>query len=559
MNHPKTSSSQRRHRAQQGFMLIEVLCALLIFSAGILAMVGLQATSVQQASAARFRVVAAMLANDLISRMWASDRTAATLQASFASTSSTQQHQHRLRELVRRGAEFRSPAGGEPAAHGHVHNGRRRRQLGRLQQPGDDHDLLAGSRRHERAQVRRDGAGEVMEPVFRLPRMSRRAGRGFSLIEIMVGLVIGMFSILIVMRIFAASEANKRTTTGGNDAQVNGSVALYGLERDIRQAGYGISAYSILGCSLTYTTTGDAASVTLAALAPVTINPAASLVPAGDANTDTLLVIGGNSASPSEGDATTAATTATAYAITTPTAFTVGDRVIAAATTRSTPCALALATVKSISGSTLTVASGTAGLATGDPVYNLGPTPIARAYAVRNGNLTVCDYTAYNCGSTSYTSTLNSDVWVPVASNVVSLRAQYGRDTTGISGSTSTMTGVLDTYDQTTPGSSADSTTIPLYCGWSRVIALRLAIVARSPSYDKTLPTSAAPSWDGSTANTAATSTLSTVTPTAAAIDLSSNANWKYYRYRTVQTTVPLRNTIWQGSQSTYQGGAGGC
>jgi type IV pilus assembly protein PilV len=89
MNHPKTSSSQRRHRAQQGFMLIEVLCALLIFSAGILAMVGLQATSVQQASAARFRVVAAMLANDLISRMWASDRTAATLQASFASTSST--------------------------------------------------------------------------------------------------------------------------------------------------------------------------------------------------------------------------------------------------------------------------------------------------------------------------------------------------------------------------------------------------------------------------------------------------------------------------------------
>jgi len=404
-----------------------------------------------------------------------------------------------------------------------------------------------------------------MERVFCLHSNRRRTGRGFSLIEIMVGLVIGMFAILIVMRIFAASETNKRTTTGGNDAQVSGSVALYGLERDIRQSGYGISAYNILGCSLSYTTSSDAASVTLSALAPVTINPATSLVPAGDANTDTLLVIGGNSASPSEGDATTAATTTTAYAITTPTAFTAGDRVIAAATTRPSTCTLALATVKSISGSTLTVVSGTAGVASGNAVYNLGPTPIARAYAVRNGNLTVCDYTAYDCGSTSYTSTLNSDVWVPVASNVVSLRTQYGRDITGISGSTSAMTGVVGSYDQTTPGGSADATTIPLYCGWSRVIALRLAIVARSPTYDKDLParydakTLPTPTWDGATANTTTTSTLSTVTPTAAAIDLSGNANWKYYRYRTVQATVPLRNTIWQGSQSTYQGGSGGC
>jgi len=70
-------------------MLIEVLCALLIFAAGILAIVGLQATSVQQASAARFRAVAALQASDLIGRMWVSDRTATTLQSYFASTSSS--------------------------------------------------------------------------------------------------------------------------------------------------------------------------------------------------------------------------------------------------------------------------------------------------------------------------------------------------------------------------------------------------------------------------------------------------------------------------------------
>ena len=398
----------------------------------------------------------------------------------------------------------------------------------------------------------------MMKPSLCLRPQGPRRCSGFGLLEIMVALMIGMFAILIVMKIFAVSETNKRTTTGGNDAQIAGSLALYGLERDIRQAGYGLSAYNVLGCSLSFATSADSTSVTLGA-APVTINPDTSLVPAGDANTDTLLVIGGSSPAPSEGDAMTATSTATAYTITTPTAFAVGDRVVAAATTRPTTCALALATVKSISGSTLAVASGTAGLATGSPVYDLGPTPIARAYAVRDGNLTVCDYTAYNCGSTSYTSTLNSDVWVPVASNVVSLRAQYGRDTNGISGSTSTMTGVVGTYDQTTPGSSADTTTIPLYCGWSRVVALRLAVVARSPTYDKTQPTAATPTWDGSTANTATTSTLATVTPTTVAIDLSGNANWKYYRYRTLQATVPLRNMIWQGSQSTYQGGSGGC
>jgi type IV pilus assembly protein PilV len=70
-------------------MLIEVLCSLLIFAIGILAMVGLQAVSVQQSTAARYRAIAATQANDLISRMWVSDRTAATLQASFASSSSS--------------------------------------------------------------------------------------------------------------------------------------------------------------------------------------------------------------------------------------------------------------------------------------------------------------------------------------------------------------------------------------------------------------------------------------------------------------------------------------
>lgn len=70
-------------------MLIEALIGILIFSLGILAVVKLQATSVQQASSAEYRSMASLMANDLISQMWVSNRTATTLQTNFGSPSGT--------------------------------------------------------------------------------------------------------------------------------------------------------------------------------------------------------------------------------------------------------------------------------------------------------------------------------------------------------------------------------------------------------------------------------------------------------------------------------------
>ena len=67
-------------------MLLEALVALLIFSVGVLGLIGLQATSVKQASAAEYRSTAVLQANDLVSRMWVSDRTDTILQTQFAAT-----------------------------------------------------------------------------------------------------------------------------------------------------------------------------------------------------------------------------------------------------------------------------------------------------------------------------------------------------------------------------------------------------------------------------------------------------------------------------------------
>ena len=71
-------------KAQAGILLLEGLIAILIFSLGILAIVGMQATAVKQAGDAHYRSEASLLAEQLIGRMWADKRDSATLQTKFA-------------------------------------------------------------------------------------------------------------------------------------------------------------------------------------------------------------------------------------------------------------------------------------------------------------------------------------------------------------------------------------------------------------------------------------------------------------------------------------------
>lgn len=71
-------------KLQAGSVLLEALIAILIFSMGILAIVGLQATSIKASADAKYRSEASMLANQLIGQMWVSNRT--TIPAQFASS-----------------------------------------------------------------------------------------------------------------------------------------------------------------------------------------------------------------------------------------------------------------------------------------------------------------------------------------------------------------------------------------------------------------------------------------------------------------------------------------
>ena len=396
--------------------------------------------------------------------------------------------------------------------------------------------------------------------MFPIPfsRPPRRTAAGFTLVEIMVGMVIGMLGLIIMMQVFSLSESQKRTTTGGGDATSNGTIALFGLQRDLRQAGYGVSDMNLVGCSLQLPN-----GATLDALAPVTINDAG--ITGQDANTDTLLVVYGNSNGSPQGDAITAQPALNTYAMATPTSFNSNDQIIATPQNRATPCNLTLDTVTGIVAPNVSVATGVAGMANG-LVFNLGKAPKIHAYAIRNGNLTVCDYMLNDCGNAA--NNANTTIWVPISNNIVSLNAQYGRDTMlGLTPLVTTMDGIVDWYDQTTPwgpssipayaqGTAQPSPPMapgvpgPTYqCAFERISAVRLAVVARNASFEKTAVTIIAPTWGGSTAHTPPNPPIvgDSIGWSADPIDLSSNATWQNYRYAVIQTVVPLRNLAWQG------------
>lgn len=63
---------------------------------------------------------------------------------------------------------------------------------------------------------------------------------GFGLVEVMVGMVIGLLATLVITQVFSVYESQRRATTSSSDAQTNGSIALFNLQRDIQMAGYGL-------------------------------------------------------------------------------------------------------------------------------------------------------------------------------------------------------------------------------------------------------------------------------------------------------------------------------
>ncbi|HVS27699.1 MAG TPA: PilW family protein [Burkholderiales bacterium] len=352
--------------------------------------------------------------------------------------------------------------------------------------------------------------------------------KGFSMVEILVGMVIGLLGVIIIMQIFALAEGQKRTTTSGSDAQTNGNISLYSVEHDVRLSGYGISL-AALGCSISTSYNSSTTNPGTLTLAPVVITDG-GVDASGNALPDTLSVLY------SRNTMTGLPQTLAYVNLQADTQSTIGSTFTAAANdlvvyyqsgkncTLAQVTAVANNTVLNHDNSLTPNWNNSAifpasGYDVNSNVFNFGPMAY-RIYSIDtvNNNL---QFTQVNASGPSL---------FLAAGEIVNLQAQYGKDTGAHAGHVA-GDNIVDAWDTVTPGLIP-----PAGAGtnaqWQQIIAVRLAILARSGQYEK--PTTAgvctattvAPSWTGGTM--------------AVPGGLPS-----CYRYKMFETVVPLRNIIW--------------
>src|SRR3982750_3524569 len=83
----------------------------------------------------------------------------------------------------------------------------------------------------------------------------RRRSRGLTLVEVLVGVAIGLIGIVAIFQAVAVWTKHTQTTSSGGDAQVAGTLALFNIERDVKQAGHGFGRATtpVMGCPVAAT------------------------------------------------------------------------------------------------------------------------------------------------------------------------------------------------------------------------------------------------------------------------------------------------------------------
>lgn len=71
---------------------------------------------------------------------------------------------------------------------------------------------------------------------------------GFSLVELMVGMTVGLIAILAVLQTLSFYENQKRTTVSGADAQQSGLMSLFAIEQQVHNAGNGYASNDTYSC-----------------------------------------------------------------------------------------------------------------------------------------------------------------------------------------------------------------------------------------------------------------------------------------------------------------------
>jgi type IV pilus assembly protein PilW len=409
---------------------------------------------------------------------------------------------------------------------------------------------------------------------FRVPQA------GFTLVEILVGLTIGLIAIIVMYQVFAVFDGQKRTTTSGSDAQTTGLISLYLLERDARMAGYGLVYNNPVNdtvyegqmlCNWIRFQDATSAAATVDRLMPVLIEDGA-----GANGSDRLTVTyAASSFAPAPAILSVPVSQSTDLIVKnapdsgsgTNAMFAANDLVLVGTpqTVRSTSvdntCTLLAVSAVAPTGAdaTLTRALATsaalpttnASLTKADTTsYSYDAAAGAPSIVVKLGSVAagqpafVRSHYAISAGNELQVRNLTTNAAAQsLGDNVIDLQAQYGL----VAGTCADNPGSCNAVDAWTDATGTWAA--PTAEQIARIKALRVAVVVRSTVREREIATRNCMPFDGTTTVPSAT-TPCRAWPGGPALSFTAIPNWSasdaaFFRYRVYETVVPLRNMLW--------------
>ncbi len=419
------------------------------------------------------------------------------------------------------------------------------------------------------------------------------AQSGVSLVELMIAVTIGLLATIVIFTVYKNADGYKRTTVGVGDAQSNGAIALFTLERYIRTSGSSLvttnevqpggftatKANLLLGCALSgfpnaNVISGPAGAPTTP-IAPVRIVDG-SLLTGGIASTsDAIVIMAGNAdiatnptrAAPIAGGSLSLVGVQNLYGWRIGGAGRPSDIALltidrpSGGSTSAIPCAarrIAAVSVTSGSGAiTLAGATPAIGYVPRSSLHNLGPSPFFLTLSINAQQELV---------ETNFARVATGESAIPevriVADGIVSLQAQYGID--------DNQDDVIDRWVEPVgvwgnpvlvdvPGTVSGSGVAAI----TKIKAIRIAVLARSAHYaapdrdtNACVATATVPNWR-LLAAVAGIGTLPAPAALAlpAGVDIlplvvssapsnAANADWRCFKYRTFENIIPVLNML---------------
>lgn len=365
---------------------------------------------------------------------------------------------------------------------------------------------------------------------------------GISLIELMIGVTIGLIVTLAVTSTVSIMNIQRRTTVSGNDATESARYALTLLERSARLGGAGLFYNGQLLCTSAVLKGGGAA----VAIAP------AKIVDGGTTGSDTISftygsAVGGNTTAilvDNMADKDSNFTVNNSSNLANNDEGLVG---VPGSTVACTHFQVSAAPVAATNCNSVTTACSSVAKTSGSNLYygyqNSAAAPFGPAVISRLGTLTRESYQVL-CNSlvlhdsgaapTCTASPLSFTSATPLVDDVVMIQAQYGITDTPASDI------VTSWVDATGGWETPSATDLP------RIKAIRIAVVARSKEPATTTVTSSCTNAGG-VANTGPCSFEDASAPVInlSATSVPSGRTWQNYRYRVYQSVIPLRNVSW--------------